>query len=123
MDCEGTEEHFVLEKYEIESDAEIQLELLRKYKNFRNTEVEISDDISSVELLKMESDTQQETQERNILSSIPILKFIVEKKIDVLTADNENNLRTSQPKKTLYQCQKLQEGTPICKAYIKMFNS
>ena len=53
MDCEGTEEHFVLEECEIESDAEIQLELL-----LSSMEVEINDDISSVELLKMESDTQ-----------------------------------------------------------------
>ena len=53
----------------------------------------------------MECDTQQETQERNVLSSIPILKFIDEKEIDVLTVDNENNLRTSQPKKALYQYQ------------------
>ena len=36
----------------------------------------------------MESDTQQETQERNMLSSIPILKFIDEKEIDVLTVEN-----------------------------------
>ena len=36
----------------------------------------------------MESDTQQETQERNILSNIPILKFIDEKEIDVLSVDN-----------------------------------
>ena len=100
MDCEGTEEHFFLEEYDIGSDAEIKLKLLRKYGNFRSTEVEINDDISSVELLKMESDIQQETQERNILSSIPILKFIDEKEIDVLAVDNENDLRTSQPKMT-----------------------
>ena len=53
-------------------------------------EVEISDDISSVELLKMESYTQQETLERSILSSIPVLKFIDERGIDVLTVNNEN---------------------------------
>ena len=53
----------------------------------------------------MESDTQEEAQERNILSSIPILKFIDEKEIDVLTVENENNLSTSQPKKALYQYQ------------------
>ena len=47
MDYEGKEEHFVLEEYDIESDAEIQLELLRKYEKFRS----------------------QETQEKNILSS------------------------------------------------------
>ena len=88
MDCEGTEKHFVLEEYDVESDAEIQLELLRKYENFRSTLVETNDEISSVELLKMESDTQQETQERNMLSSIPILKFIDEKEIDVLTVEN-----------------------------------
>ena len=58
----------------------------------------------------MEIDTQQETQERNILSSIPILKFIDKKEIDVLTADNENNLRSSQPKKALYQCQHCSES-------------
>ena len=40
----------------------------------------------------MESDTQKEAQERNILSSIPFLKFIDEKEIDVLTVENENNL-------------------------------
>ena len=45
IDYEGKEEHFVLEEYDIESDIEIQLELLRKYENFRSTEVEISDDI------------------------------------------------------------------------------
>ena len=100
MDCEGTEEHFFLEEYDIGSDAEIKLKLLRKYGNFRSTKVEINDDISSVELLKMESDIQQETQERNILSSIPILKFIDEKEIDVLAVDNENDLGTSQPKMT-----------------------
>ena len=102
MDYEGKEEHFILEKYHIESDAEIQFELIRKYENVSSTEVEINDDISSVELLKIESDTKQETQERNILSSIPILKFIDEKEVDVLTVNNKNNLRTSQP---LYQCQ------------------
>ena len=37
MDCEGTEKHFVLEEYDVESDAEIQLELIRKYENFRST--------------------------------------------------------------------------------------
>ena len=72
MHYEGKEDHFILEEYDIESDAEIQSELLRKFENFRNTEVAISDDISSVELLKMESETQQEVQERNILSSTPI---------------------------------------------------
>ena len=36
----------------------------------------------------MESDTQQEAQERNILFSIPILKFIDEKEINVLTVNN-----------------------------------
>ena len=82
-----------------------QLELLRKYENFRSREVEINDDISSIEPLKMKSDTQEEAQERNILSSTPILKFIDEKDIDVLTVENENNLSTSQPKKALYQCQ------------------
>ena len=50
---------------------------------------------------------KQEAQKRNILSSIPILKFFDKKdEINVLsTVDNENNLRTSQPKKSLYQCQ------------------
>ena len=105
MDYEGKQEHLILEEYDIESDAEIQLELLKKYQNFNSTEVEINDDISSVELLKMESDTQEEAQERNILSSIPILKLIDEEAIDVLTVENENNLSTSQPKKNLYQCQ------------------
>ena len=33
MDCEGKEEHFILEEYDIESDAEIQIELLKKYLN------------------------------------------------------------------------------------------
>ena len=51
----------------------------------------------------MESDTQQEGQERNILSSIPILKFIGEKEIDVFTVDIKNNLRTSQPKTKSYK--------------------
>ena len=46
----------------------------------------------------MESDTEQEAQEGNILSSVQILKFIDEKEIDVLTVDNENNMRTSQSK-------------------------
>ena len=46
----------------------------------------------------MESDTEQEAQEGNILSSVQILKFIDEKEIDVLTVDNENNIRTSQSK-------------------------
>ena len=105
MDCEGKEEHFILEEYDIESDAEILLEWLRRYENFRSSEVENNDDISSVELLKMESDTQEEAQERNILSSIPILKFIDKKETDVLIVENENNLRTSQPNKGLYQCQ------------------
>ena len=45
IDYEGKEVHFVLEEFDIESDVEIQLELLRKYKNFRSTEVEINDDI------------------------------------------------------------------------------
>ena len=49
----------------------------------------------------MESDTQQEVRERNILSSIPILKFIDEKDIDVLTVDTENNFQASQPKRAL----------------------
>ena len=102
MDYEAKEEHFILEGYDIEFGAEIQLELLRKYENFRSTEVEISDDISSIELLKIESDTQQETQERNILSGIQVLKFIAEKEIDAFTFDHENNLRTSQPKQALY---------------------
>ena len=62
MDFEGKQEHFILEEYEIKSDAEIQLELLKKYQNFKSTEVEISDDISSVELLKMESDTGRSTR-------------------------------------------------------------
>ena len=53
----------------------------------------------------MESDTQQKAQERNILFSIPILKFIDEKEIDFLIVDNENNMRNSQPKKALYLCQ------------------
>ena len=53
----------------------------------------------------MERDTQEEAQEKNILSSIPILKFIDEKEIDVLTVENGNNLSTSQPKKALYQYQ------------------
>ena len=66
MDYERKEEHFILEEYDIETDAGIQLELLRKYEDCKGTEVEISDDISSLELLKME-----EAQERNILSSIP----------------------------------------------------
>ena len=57
MHYEGKEEHFILEEYDIESDAEIQSELLRKFVNFKNTEVEISDDISLVELLQMESET------------------------------------------------------------------
>ena len=102
MDYEAKEEHFILEGYDIEFGAEIQLELLRKYENFRSTEVEISDDISSIELLKIESDTQQETQERNILSGIQVLKFIAEKEIDAFTFDHDNNLRTSQPKQALY---------------------
>ena len=51
----------------------------------------------------MERNTQQEAQ--NILSSIPILKLVDKTKIDVLTVDNENNLRTSQPKKASCQCQ------------------
>lgn len=34
--------------------------------------------------IEKESGTQQETQEKDILSSTPILKFIVEKKIDIL---------------------------------------
>ena len=67
--------------------------------------VEINDDISLVELLKMESDTQEKVQERNILLSLPILKFIDENEIDGLTVENENNLRTSQPRKALYHCQ------------------
>ena len=46
----------------------------------------------------MESDTVQEAQEGNILSSVQILKFIDQKQIDVLTVDNENNMRTSQSK-------------------------
>ena len=46
----------------------------------------------------MESDTEQEAQEGNILSSVQILKFIDEKENDVLTVDNENNIRTSQSK-------------------------
>ena len=46
----------------------------------------------------MESDTEQEAQEGNILSSVQILKFIDQKEIDVLTVDNENNMRTSQSK-------------------------
>ena len=50
----------------------------------------------------MEKDTQEEAQERNILLSVPILKLIDKKEIDVLTVENENNLGTSQPKK-LYQ--------------------
>ena len=124
MDYEGKEEHFILEEYDIESDAEIQLQLLGKYEKFRSTEIEINDDISSVGPLKMESDTQEEALERNILSSIPILKFIDEKEIDVLAAENENNLSTSEPKKALYQCKHCsKEGTPICKAYIKIFKS
>ena len=66
MDYGKKEEHSLLEEYNIESDAKIEMELLRKHKNFRNTEVEISEDISSVELLKMESDTQHNAQERNM---------------------------------------------------------
>ena len=89
MDYEEKEEHFILEEYDIGSNAEIQLKLLRKYEKFRSTEVEVSDDISSVELLKMENDTQQESTIKN----------------DTLTVDNENNMRTSQPKKALYLCQ------------------
>ena len=106
MDYKGKEEQFILKEYDVESDAEIQMELLRKYENFKSTELEINDDISSMELLKMESDTQQEAQEINVFS-IPILKFTDKKdKIDILvTVDNENNFRTSQPKKALYQCQ------------------
>lgn len=45
IDFEGKEVHFVLEEYDIEYDVEIELKLLRKYKNFRSTEVEINDDI------------------------------------------------------------------------------
>ena len=41
----------------------------------------------------------EEAQERNILSSIPILKFIDEKEIDVLTVENENNLSTTKQRK------------------------
>ena len=89
MDYEGKEEHFILEEYDIESDAEIQLQLLGKYEKFRSTEIEINDDIFSVGPLKIESDTQEEALERNILSSIPILKFIDEKEIDVLAAENK----------------------------------
>ena len=33
LDWEGKEEHFILEEYDIESDAEIQIELLKKYLN------------------------------------------------------------------------------------------
>ena len=44
MDYEEKEEHFILEKYDIGSDAEIQLKLFRKYENFRSTEVEVIDD-------------------------------------------------------------------------------
>ena len=33
LDWEGKEEHFILEEYDIESDAEIQIELLKKYVN------------------------------------------------------------------------------------------
>ena len=43
-------------------------------------EVEINDGISLVVVLKMESDTQEEAQERNILSSISIFKFIMKKR-------------------------------------------
>ena len=57
----------------------------------------------------MERNTQQEAQ--NILSSIPILKLIDKTKIDVLTVDNENNLRTSQPKKASCQCQTVAKVT------------
>ena len=53
----------------------------------------------------MESDTQEKAQERNILLSLPILKFIDKNEIDVLTVENENNLSTSQPRKALYHCQ------------------
>ena len=74
----------------------------------------------------MESGTQQEAQETNILSSIPILKFIYGKVIDGLTVDNENNMKTSQPKKALYMCQHCSESykkeLPFAK-HIKMFNS
>ena len=55
--------------------------------------------------MKTESGRQQEAQEANILSSIPISKFIYGKVIDGLTVDNENNMKTSQPKKALYTCQ------------------
>ena len=71
---------FILEEYNIEPDAEIQMQLLRKDEKFRSTRVEINDDISSIELLKMETDTQQE-QEVNILSSTTILKFMLIMKI------------------------------------------
>lgn len=75
-------------------------------KNFgSNKEVEINDDIYSVELSKMENNIQKETQEMNILSSAAIFKLIDEKVVDVLTDDNENNLRTSKPEETLHQCQ------------------
>ena len=53
----------------------------------------------------MESDTQEKAQERNILLSLPILQFIDENEIDVLTVENENNFSTSQPRKALYHCQ------------------
>ena len=66
-------------------------------------EVEINDDISLVVVLKMESDTQEEAQERNILSSIPIFKFIMKKRSTSLLLKMKKNLSTSQPKKALYQ--------------------
>ena len=56
-DYDRNEEHFIRGEYEIEPDAEIQMELLRKYENFRSTKAEINDNISSVELLKIESHT------------------------------------------------------------------
>ena len=75
---------------------------------------------------KMEKDTQEEAQERNILLSVPILKLIDKKEIDVLTVENENNLSTSQPKK-LYQwfvenlfiicCQEYRQRVKVCKSY------
>ena len=44
MDYEGNKEHFILEEYDIQSDAETQMEFLRKYENFsRSTEVEINE--------------------------------------------------------------------------------
>ena len=45
------------------------------------------------------------TARSNILFGTPILKFIDEKEIDFLTVDNENKMRTNQPKKALYLCQ------------------